>query len=80
MKAKNSIRKLTAKIIVNDDDCYVRPGKWVVRALKKHIGIEPQKVLAEIKPIGLTDLLDGATVTISKGMNFMTHARTGGSS
>lgn len=76
----SNIMGLTVKIVVNDQDCLVRPGKWVVRALKKNLGIDAAKVLARIKPTGLEDFLDGATVTIGKGEHFMTHARAGGSS
>lgn len=67
-------------IVVDGNDRQVRPGQWVVRDLKSQLGIDPAKVLAEITPQGLKDLDDGATIEVHEKEQFMTHARSGGSS
>lgn len=68
------------KIIVDDTPHQVRAGEWVVRDLKAAVGVDPAKVLAEITPHGLKDLQDDAKVAVHEGEQFMSHARTGGSS
>lgn len=67
-------------IVVDGVDRRVRPGKWVVSALKAVLGIDPAKVLAEITPQGLKDLADNETIEVHAKEQFMTHARSGGSS
>jgi len=67
-------------IVVDGIDRQVRPGKWVVRDLKLHLGIDQAKVLAEITPQGLKDLDDNAEIEVHEKEQFMTHARSGGSS
>jgi hypothetical protein len=67
-------------IVVDGVDRRVRPGKWIVRDLKAALGIDPAKVLAEITPQGLKDLDDGAEIEVHRKEQFMTHARSGGSS
>lgn len=67
-------------IVVDGDDRQVRPGKWIVSDLKSQLGIDQAKVLAEITPQGLKDLDDGATIELHEKEQFMTHARSGGSS
>jgi hypothetical protein len=72
--------KHLATIVVDGVDHQVRQGKWVVRDLKAALGIDPAKVLAEITPQGLKDLEDDATIEVHEKEQFMTHARSGGSS
>ncbi len=67
-------------IVVDGNDYQVRPGKWVVRDLKAQLGIDQAKVLAEITPQGLKDLDDNAEIEVHEKEQFMTHARSGGSS
>ena len=67
-------------IVVDGIDRRVRPGKWVVSALKAALEIDAAKVLAEITPQGLKDLDDSATIEVHAKEQFMTHARSGGSS
>lgn len=67
-------------IVVDGVDRRVRPGKWVVSALKAVLRIDPAKVLAEITPQGLKDLADNETIEVHAKEQFMTHARSGGSS
>lgn len=67
-------------IIVDGIDHRVRPGKWIVSALKGALGIDPAKVLAEITPQGLKDLDDGAEIELHEKERFMAHARSGGAS
>ena len=67
-------------IIVDGVDHRVRPGKWIVRDLKIQLEIDPAKVLAEITSQGLKDLDDGAEIELHEKEQFMTHARSGGSS
>lgn len=67
-------------IVVDGNDHQVRPGKWVVRDLKSQLGIDQAKVLAEITPQGLKDLEDNAEIEVHEKEQFMTHARSGGSS
>jgi hypothetical protein len=70
----------TITIIVDGDPHEVRRGKWIVRELKATLGIDPAKVLAQITPHGLKDLDDNAEVELHDREQFMTHARSGGSS
>jgi hypothetical protein len=58
----------------------VRRGKWVVRELKAKLGVDQAKVLAQITPQGLKDLDDNAEIELREREQFMTHARSGGSS
>jgi hypothetical protein len=67
-------------IIVDGVEHKVRAGDWVVRDLKATLNIDPAKVLAEITPHGLVDLDDNATIKLHEKEQFMTHARSGGSS
>ena len=67
-------------IVVDGVEHRVRRGKWVVSALKAALGIDPAKVLAEITPQGLKDLADNETIEVHAKEQFMTHARSGGSS
>lgn len=67
-------------IVVDGVDRKVRRGLWVVSDLKAALGIEPAKVLAKITPKGLEDLDDAAEVKVHRQEQFMTHARSGGSS
>jgi hypothetical protein len=68
-------------IEVNQEPKRVRPGCWVVAALKAAVGVPPAKVLAEIKPDGTFDnLSDDARIDIKGGEKFISHARRGGSS
>lgn len=67
-------------IIVDGDPHKVRRGKWIVHELKSTLGIDPAKVLAEITPHGLKDLDDNAEIELHDREQFMTHARSGGSS
>lgn len=67
-------------IVVDDHKKQVRAGDWIVRDLKKKVGVEVAKVLAEITPTGLKDLEDADTITVREGQRFMSHARSGGSS
>lgn len=68
-------------IDVNQMQKEVRPGCWVVAALKQAVGVPPAKVLAEIKPDGTFDNLDdGSRIEIEGGEKFISHARRGGSS
>jgi hypothetical protein len=67
-------------IVVDGTDYSVRHGSWIVAKLKEHLEIDPAKVLAKITPKGLEDLDDAAEVHIHKNEQFMTHARSGGSS
>jgi hypothetical protein len=70
----------TITIIVDGDPHQVRRGKWVVRELKTKLGIDQAKVLAQITPQGLKDLDDNAEIELHEREQFMTHARSGGSS
>jgi hypothetical protein len=70
----------TFTIIVDGDPHEVRRGKWVVSELKAALGIDPAKVLAQITPHGLKDLEDNAEIELHEREQFMTHARSGGSS
>lgn len=72
-------RKLIT-IVVDGDPHEVRRGKWIVRDLKAALGIDPAKVLAQITPHGLKDLDDNAEIVLHDREQFMTHARSGGSS
>lgn len=74
-KARKSIT-----IIVDGDPHQVRRGKWIVRELKAALGIDQAKVLAQITPHGLKDLDDNAEIELHDREQFMTHARSGGSS
>jgi hypothetical protein len=67
-------------IIVDTKPHKVRPGPWVVKDLKAAVGVDPAKVLAEITHQGLKDLADDATIEVSEGLKFMSHARSGGAS
>jgi hypothetical protein len=67
-------------IIVDGVDRQVRAGKWIVRDLKAALQIDPAKVLAQITPQGLKDLDDGEVIELHEKEQFMTHARSGGSS
>ena len=68
-------------IDVNQIPKEVRPGCWVVAALKAAVDVPPAKVLAEIKPDGTFDNLDNdACIEIRGGEKFISHARRGGSS
>lgn len=69
-----------ANIIIDNKHYKVRAGDWIVHDLKSEAGVDPAKVLAEIKPSGLLDLEDGARITVRDGMRFMSHARSGASS
>lgn len=68
------------KIIVDDVAHQVRAGSWIVRDLKAEVGVEAAKVLALITPQGLKDLQDDGKISAHEGEQFMSHARTGGSS
>lgn len=68
------------EITVDGTERSVRAGDWVVADLKAALEIDPAKVLAEITPHGLNDLDDGATIKVHNKDQFMTHARSGGSS
>lgn len=70
----------TATIRVDGHPHDVRSGLWVCKDLKAEVGVEPHKVLARVRPMGLKDLQDGRTYEIEDGFNFMTHARAGGAS
>jgi hypothetical protein len=78
MEGNNQHHLIT--IVVDGGNRQVRPGKWVVRDLKLTLGIDPAKVLAEITPQGLKDLDDNAEIEVHEKEQFMTHARSGGSS
>jgi hypothetical protein len=67
-------------IIVDDVKHLVRPGSWIVSDLKQAVGVDPAKVLAEVTPNGLKDLADDAKIGIHENEQFISHARTGGSS
>jgi hypothetical protein len=67
-------------IVVDGIDRRVRRGKWIVSDLKAKLGIDQAKVLAEITPQGLKDLDDNAEIELHEKEQFMTHARSGGSS
>ena len=68
-------------IDVNQIPKQVRPGCWVVAALKAAVDVPPAKVLAEIKPDGRFDNLENdARIEIRGGEKFISHARRGGSS
>ena len=67
-------------ITVDDAERTVRAGSWVVRDLKTAVGVDPAKVLAVITPQGLRDLQDDGKVAVHAREQFMSHARTGGSS
>lgn len=67
-------------IVVDGDPHEVRRGKWIVRELKAALGIDAAKVLAQITPHGLKDLDDNAEIVLHDREQFMTHARSGGSS
>ncbi|MGE0271510.1 MAG: hypothetical protein AB7M05_17700 [Alphaproteobacteria bacterium] len=69
-----------AHIIVDTVPKTVREGEWVVSELKREVGVDAAKVLAEITPSGLVDLDDAANIQVRDGMRFMSHARKGGSS
>jgi hypothetical protein len=86
-KEREAIKELEAAedrqeitVIVDGTEHKVRPGEWVVSALKAQVGVEPAKVLAEITPNGLKDLEDDARIELHNGERFMSHARSGGSS
>lgn len=68
------------EITVDGTEHSVRAGDWVVADLKSALGIDAAKVLAQITPHGLNDLDDGATIKVHSKDQFMTHARSGGSS
>jgi hypothetical protein len=68
------------KIVVDGETKSVRAGDWLVSDLKKKVGVDPAKALAEITPTGLVDLDDTAHIIVKDGMRFMSHARKGGSS
>lgn len=67
-------------IIVDGDPHEVRRGKWIVRNLKAALKIDQAKALAQITPHGLKDLDDNAEIELHDREQFMTHARSGGSS
>lgn len=68
-------------IDVNQVPRQVRPGCWVVAALKAAVDVPAAKVLAGIKPDGTFDNLDNdARIEILGGEKFISHARRGGSS
>ena len=67
-------------IVVDGVDHRVRRGMWIVRDLKAEVGIDQAKVLAEITTQGLKDLDDNAEIEPHEKEQFMTHARSGGSS
>jgi hypothetical protein len=69
-----------AHITVDNVPKTVRAGDWVVSDLKKAVGVDAAKVLAEITPSGLKDLDDGAHIQVRDGLRFMSHARSGGAS
>ena len=68
------------KIIVDDVPHQVRAGSWIVSELKAAVGVDATKVLALITPQGLKDLQDDGKVPVHEGAQFMSHARSGGSS
>jgi len=68
------------KIIVDDVPHEVRAGSWIVNELKAAVGVDAVKVLALITPQGLKDLQDDGKVAVHERAQFMSHARTGGSS
>ena len=72
--------KDAAHIIVDNQPKTVREGDWLVSDLKREVGVDPAKVLAEITPSGLVDLDDAAHISVRDGMRFMSQARKGGSS
>jgi hypothetical protein len=67
-------------IIVDGDSYQVGRRKWIVRELKTELRIDQAKVLAQITPHGLNDLDDNAEIELHDREQFMTHARSGGSS
>ena len=67
-------------IVVDGVEHHVRRGDWLVSDLKAAIGVDPAKVLAEITKHGLKDFEDGSTINIHKRDEFISHARSGGSS
>ena len=67
-------------IVVDDVRHSVRAGSWIVRDLKQQVGVDASKALAQITPHGLKDLQDDAKIGVHEGEQFMSHARTGGSS
>ena len=67
-------------IIVDGDPRPLPRRNWIVRDLKAALGIDPAKVLARITPHGLEDLNDDAEIELHDKEQFMTHARSGGSS
>jgi hypothetical protein len=58
----------------------VRPGRWQVSALKKALKIDSAMVLSVLETTGLKDLPDDSHVEICGGEQFISHARSGGSS
>ena len=67
-------------IVVDGTERRLPKDEWIVRDLKATLGIDPAKVLAEIKPHGLKDLDDNERIKLHNKDRFMTHARSGGSS
>jgi hypothetical protein len=67
-------------IIVDGYPKHLTRRHWIVRDLKAAISIDPAKVLARITPHGLEDLNDDAPIELHEKEQFMTHARSGGSS
>lgn len=70
----------TVVIVVDGEEHRVRAGKWLVSELKAKVGVDPAKVLAEITPKGLRDLADNEEIHVREAEQFMSHARSGGSS
>lgn len=58
----------------------VRPGEWRVSTLKKALKIDAAMVLSVLEATGLKDLTDDSHVHICGGEQFISHARSGGSS
>jgi len=73
-------RRHEVTIIVDGEDHRLHRRKWIVSELKAKLGIDPAKVLARITPNGLVDLDDNAEIELHDREQFMTHARSGGSS
>lgn len=70
----------TVSVRINGKPRAVREGEWIVKDLKAALGIEQRRVLALIRPMGLKDLDDAQIFAVADKMNFMDHARAGGSS
>lgn len=80
MSAESDESGHTITISLDGEKRKVLAGAWIVRDLKSRLEINPAKVMAEITPQGLKGLDDGATIEPHDNDEFMTHARSGGSS